>query len=178
MTYHYMTRNKICNMRIKKLKARLAKALKRQKDQDKLRILAEASLAHQISWWWCHMPKFGKFCWFFCIFQHRKLAQKHSATITTLFPGASDGGNFYIFGFIMMRASIPKNFISFGEKLVHQKVQKLSKNDLSASFWTHRSCLSRFHFWGGKWPPNEKIKVVLETILEDLSNEPYWNKFG
>jgi len=46
MAYHYMTHNKICNMRIRKLKARLKKALKRKKEQDKLKILAEASLAH------------------------------------------------------------------------------------------------------------------------------------
>lgn len=31
MAYHYMTHNKICNMRITKLKARLRKALKRKK---------------------------------------------------------------------------------------------------------------------------------------------------
>jgi len=49
MAYHYMTRNKICNMRIRKLKARLRKALKRNKEQDKLKILVEASLAHQSS---------------------------------------------------------------------------------------------------------------------------------
>jgi hypothetical protein len=42
MAYHYMTRNKICNIRMRKLKARLRKALKRKKEQDKLKILAEA----------------------------------------------------------------------------------------------------------------------------------------
>ena len=47
MAYHYMTRNKICNMRIRKLKARLRKTLKRKKEQDKLKILAKASLSHQ-----------------------------------------------------------------------------------------------------------------------------------
>ena len=47
MGYHYMTRNKICNVRMRKLKARLRKALRRKKQQDKLKTLAEASLAHQ-----------------------------------------------------------------------------------------------------------------------------------
>ena len=49
MAYHYMTRNKICNIRKRKLKARLRKALRSKKEQDKLKILAEASLAHQRS---------------------------------------------------------------------------------------------------------------------------------
>ena len=47
MAYHYMTQNKICNIRIRKLKARLRKALRSKKEQDKLKILAEASLSHQ-----------------------------------------------------------------------------------------------------------------------------------
>ena len=37
MVYHYLTRNKICKTRVKRLKAK--------NEQDKLRILAEASLA-------------------------------------------------------------------------------------------------------------------------------------
>ena len=49
MAYHYMTRNKICNMRIRKLKARLRKALKRKKEQYKSKIIFEESLAHQSS---------------------------------------------------------------------------------------------------------------------------------
>lgn len=47
MAYHYRTRNKICNMRIKKMKARLRQALTGKKEEDSIRILAEASLAHQ-----------------------------------------------------------------------------------------------------------------------------------
>lgn len=49
MAYHYMTRNKICNIRIKKLKARLRRALEGKKEQDVLKMLAKASLAHQSS---------------------------------------------------------------------------------------------------------------------------------
>jgi len=44
------------------------------------------------------------------------LAQKRNATGTALFPGALVGGKFYIFGFSMMRASIPKNFRRFWSK--------------------------------------------------------------
>ena len=45
MAYHYMTRNKIYNIRMRKLKARLRKALRSKKEKYKLKILAEASLA-------------------------------------------------------------------------------------------------------------------------------------
>ena len=45
MAYHYRTQNKICNMRVKKMKARLRQALKGKKE-DRLRFLVEASLAH------------------------------------------------------------------------------------------------------------------------------------
>jgi len=47
MAYHYLARNKICKSRIRSLKAKLGRALKAKKEQDKLRILAEASLAHK-----------------------------------------------------------------------------------------------------------------------------------
>lgn len=47
MAYHYLARNKICKARIRSLKAKLGRALKAKKEQDKLRILAEASLAQQ-----------------------------------------------------------------------------------------------------------------------------------
>ena len=45
MDYHYLARNKICKTRIKSLKAKLKRALKAKKEQDKLKILVEASLA-------------------------------------------------------------------------------------------------------------------------------------
>lgn len=47
MAHHYITRNKICNMSIKKLKARLRRALKSKKREDKLNILADITLAQQ-----------------------------------------------------------------------------------------------------------------------------------
>ena len=45
MAAHYLARNKICKARIRTLKAKLRKTLRRKKDQDRLNILAEASLA-------------------------------------------------------------------------------------------------------------------------------------
>jgi len=45
MAYHYLAWNKICKTRIRYLKAKPRRALKAKKEQDKLRILAEASLA-------------------------------------------------------------------------------------------------------------------------------------
>lgn len=61
MAYHYMARNKICNMRIRKLKARLRRALEVKKEKDRLKMLAKASLANQSTSWWCSMPNLGKF---------------------------------------------------------------------------------------------------------------------
>ena len=48
MAFHYMARNKVCKARITNLKAKLRKAIKKQKRQrelDHLQILAEVSLA-------------------------------------------------------------------------------------------------------------------------------------
>jgi len=47
MAYHYMACNKICNMRIRKLKARLRRALEGKKEQYRLKKLAKLSLANQ-----------------------------------------------------------------------------------------------------------------------------------
>ena len=45
MAYHYLARNKSCKARIRTLNAKLRKKFRRKKEQDKLNILAEASLA-------------------------------------------------------------------------------------------------------------------------------------
>ena len=45
MAYHYKTQNKICNIRVKQMKARLRQALKGKKEDDRLRFLDESSLA-------------------------------------------------------------------------------------------------------------------------------------
>ena len=45
MAYHYMARNKVCKARIRSLKATLKRASRRRKEQDRIQILAEASLA-------------------------------------------------------------------------------------------------------------------------------------
>lgn len=47
MACHYLARSKICKTRINGLKAKLKRALKAKNEQDKLKILAEASLAQQ-----------------------------------------------------------------------------------------------------------------------------------
>lgn len=44
MAYHYLARNKIFKERIRTLKAKLRKILRRKKDQERLKSLAEASL--------------------------------------------------------------------------------------------------------------------------------------
>ena len=48
MAFHYMAQNKVCEARMRNLKAKLKKAIRkkeRQKEFDHLQILAEASLA-------------------------------------------------------------------------------------------------------------------------------------
>ena len=45
MAYHYLARNKICKTRINNLKAKLKRALRAKKEQHKLKIFVEASLA-------------------------------------------------------------------------------------------------------------------------------------
>ena len=48
MDFHYMAQNKVCKARIRNFKAKLKKAIRKQKRQrelDRLQILAEASLA-------------------------------------------------------------------------------------------------------------------------------------
>lgn len=47
MAYHNLARNKSCKVRIRTLKAKLRKTLRRRKEQDKLKILAEAFLVQQ-----------------------------------------------------------------------------------------------------------------------------------
>jgi len=47
MAYHYLARNKFCKARIRTLRAKFRKTLRRKKEQDKLEILAQASLAQR-----------------------------------------------------------------------------------------------------------------------------------
>lgn len=49
MADHYLTQNKICKTRVKRLKAKLGRALRVKKEHDKLKFLVEASLAQQSS---------------------------------------------------------------------------------------------------------------------------------
>jgi len=61
VAYHYMARNMSCKARIRNLKEKLKRASRRQKAQDKLQILAEASLAHHSTCWRRLSPNFKKF---------------------------------------------------------------------------------------------------------------------
>ena len=72
MTIHCRARNQVCKARIRNLKANLKKAVKKQKRQrelDRLRILAEASLAHHHTWQGNSSPNFKKFGAFFVILE-------------------------------------------------------------------------------------------------------------
>ena len=60
--------------------------------------------------------------------------------------------------------------------------QNTCKIWLSAPFLSCRSSLGRIDFWLGKWPPNQKIIVGLESRLRYLSNElsctSFWHREG
>lgn len=45
IAHHYLTQNRICNKRIKHLKANLRRALKGKRKDEKLKILADVTLA-------------------------------------------------------------------------------------------------------------------------------------
>ena len=47
MAYHYLAQNRICKTRTNDLKAKLKRVLRAKKEQDKLKILADASLTQQ-----------------------------------------------------------------------------------------------------------------------------------
>ena len=49
LSYHYLPRNLVCQVRIRSLKAKLKRASRRKKEDDRLQILAEASLAQHSS---------------------------------------------------------------------------------------------------------------------------------
>ena len=46
LSYHYLSRNLVCQARNRNLKAKLKRASRRKKEDEGLKILAEASLAH------------------------------------------------------------------------------------------------------------------------------------
>ena len=45
LSYHYLSRNLVCQARIRSLRAKLKRASRRKKEDEGLQILAEASLA-------------------------------------------------------------------------------------------------------------------------------------
>ena len=61
MAYHYLVRNKVCKARIRTLKAMLRRDLRKRKEQDKPKILAEDSLAQHSTWFGTLSPNFKKF---------------------------------------------------------------------------------------------------------------------
>lgn len=153
------------------MKAKLRRALKGKKEEDRLRMLGEASLTHQSTWWWCFSPILGNFWTNFVICKfwisiHKKTAYKCNATGAALLLGEPIEEMVCIFGFKVMITCTLASFKVFGAELVHQKVKKHPKNDLSATVWTHRSSLGRIKFLGVKWAPNTEIPGVLQSRLK------------
>ena len=61
LSYYYLSRNMVCQARIRSLKAKLKRAWRRQKEHEGLQILAKASLAQHNAWWRRLSPNFKKF---------------------------------------------------------------------------------------------------------------------
>ena len=72
--------------------------------------------------------------------------------------------------------------IEFSWSFGPPKGQNTAKFWLSAPFLSCRSSLGRIDFWLGKWPPNPKILVGLESRLREISNElcctSFWHLEG
>ena len=64
----------------------------------------------------------------------------------------------------------------------HSKFDHNSTLPWGNLIWHSSTSLGRFDFWQGKWTPNHKIQVVLESRLKYLSNElsctQFWHREG
>ena len=58
-----------------------------------------------------------------------------------------------------------------------QKVKKHPKMASLPLFWHRGSSLGRIKIWRGKWAPNSKIPVEIESRQDTLSNKSTWAHF-
>jgi len=68
-----------------------------------------------------------------------------------------------------------RNFDKFWTSKRAKNTQKVSSLPLFFHIGSH---FGRFHFWRGKWTPNQKIQVVPEIRLTKISNELFCTYFG
>ena len=143
MKNHYWARTHVCKAKIKILKARLRRALRRRKRHDRLQILAKYSLAEHDTWWGTfnlNFKEFGEILSFLKFWsQNRFFRPTRRATWRALMIGTSSGGKLDIFEFFMINYACSGMDERFQQVLDGLKGQKHSKNDLSATFCTHRN---------------------------------------
>ena len=83
-----------------------------------------------------------------------------------------------IFGFSMENHNYWCSAKKFWQGMSLQKVKKHPKMASLPLFWHTESSLGRMKIWRGKWAPNSKIPVGLESIQDRLSKKPTWAHFG
>ena len=175
MKGHYWARMHVCKARMKIMKRRLSKALRRRKRPNPLRILAEASLTGQDTWWRTSTPNLGKFGENFVIFKF--LGQKTGFSVKRV---AHSCAQFFlghlleeIFAFLdfswlfMHPQTLPKHFIRFW---MVKELKNTMKTTLLPPFAPAGSTSGRKKFWRDKWAPNWEIPLGLDSQHPGISN--------
>ena len=128
MAFHYMARNKVCKARIRNLKAKLRKAIKKQKRQrelDRIQILAKASLAKHSTSYRTSSPNFRKFG---AILVTWKIFGHNTGFFSlALRIGISKSLMVCIFGFSMKNSDYWYLYKKFGHDLSLQEVKHTQK---------------------------------------------------
>ena len=145
----------------------MKKASRRRKNNEKLQILAKASLAQHGTWWRTFNPNFKKFGTHFANFvffwpKHRFFSSTRRATWRALIIGSSYGVKLYIFLFswkVMHAYPWPRDFDRFWASI---RVKNTLKMTFLPLFGHTGSRVGRTHFWRGKWKLNSEIPLVLE----------------
>lgn len=183
MAYHYMVRNKNYKARIRSLKAKLKRASRRWKEKDRLQIFVEASLAQHNTWWRTLNPNFKKFGTLFAFLkflgQNTGFSAQRAAPPGTRFLWRSpneENSAFMDFSWRNMHAyQCPRKFDKFWAP---KRVKNTPKMTFLPLFGHTGSSVGKTPFWRGKWRPNLKIPLVLESTQVDLSKTCTWRRFG
>ena len=154
----------------------------RRKREDRLWILAEASLDENGTWWGTFSPNFKEFGENFVnfeIFGHKTdpPPRTRSASFRALMIGTSSGGKIDIFGFFMINYACLRMSEIFHQVLGGLKGQKHLENGLSATFCSHRNqsweiellegkmdTKSRNSTWVGKYTGRDFQRAIMSSI--------------
>ena len=168
--------SKIQSPQENRMRVWLAKALKRRKRPDPLKILAKASLTKHGTWLGTPSPNFKKFGENFvnCEFFVPNTGFGHLTGLTlrvTIHGGNSKQGKLCIFGIFMQKYTCLWMGFRFYGDLGFQKLKIHANFDFLPLFWVAESFLGRNNFLGVTSSPNSKIPLGLESRLADLSNK-------